>query len=75
MLAFQGLEARFLIRAHDVRALLVQVQGLAVHITDEVDFLIELFRVLWTVIVPPVTRQMRFQVRVLLGNAPHFVER
>ncbi len=75
MLAFQCLDARFLIRAHDVRAFPVQVQCLVVDVADELDFLIELLRVLWTVIGQPVTRQMRFQVRVLLKNAPHYVER
>lgn len=75
VLAFQRLDARFFIGAHDVSAFVVQVRRFGVQITDSFDFLVELLWVLWTVIVQPIATQMRFQVRVLLKNAPHFVER
>lgn len=72
MLAFQCLDAGFLVGADQTSALLIQLPRGRVQITEGLDLLVEPFGILWTIMVQPVSTQMRFQVCFLLKSAPHF---
>jgi hypothetical protein len=74
MLPLQGLDAGLLVDADDVDALLGQLSGPLVQVTDRLRLLAKGGGVKW-VGIEPVATAMRLQVGLSLKNAPHFVGR
>ena len=69
MRPFIGLHAGLLIRAHDMYPVCMQLLGVVIQLADRLDVCVKLLRVRRPVMIEPIPRLMRFEVRLLLKNA------
>lgn len=66
--AFIGLNAGLLVGAHDMHPVFMQLGRLLIQLADSLDVGVKLFRVLGSVVIEPIARLMRFQVRFFLKS-------
>lgn len=71
MSPFIGLNTGFLIRAHDMHTVGMQGLSVVIQLAYRLDVCVKLLRVCRPVMIEPIPRLVRFQVRVLLKNARH----
>lgn len=64
-----GLNAGLLIRAHDMYPVFMQLLGVVIPLADRPDVCVKWLRVCGPVMIEPIPRLMRFQVRVFVKNA------
>lgn len=64
-----GLNAGLLLRAHAMYPVCMQLLGVVIQLADRPDVCVKLRRVRRPVMIAPIPRLMRFQVRVFLKNA------
>ena len=70
-----GLHAGLLIRAHDMYPMFMQLLGVVIQLADRPDVCVKLLRVRRPVMIEPIPRLMRLQVRVFLKTARYCGEK